>query len=67
MTHQFKPELITPASNRRFTLAAIHNRAGKVAGEAPGSGHILSSALPAGLGVAADGGHALLRRYRQPK
>ncbi len=35
--------------------------------EAPGSGHIVSIPLSPGHGVAADGGHALLMRYRQPK
>ena len=60
-------ELISPSGNHRFILPAIRNRAGKVADEAPGSGHIVNIPLPPGHGVAADGGHALLMRYRQPK
>jgi len=57
-------ELISPAGNLRFTLDEIRNRSGEAVEEAPGSGHIVSIPLPEGHGVTADGGHALLMRYR---
>jgi len=57
-------ELISPAGNQRFTLEAIRNKKGEDVGEAPGSGHIVRIPLPRGHGVTADGGHALLMRYR---
>jgi putative protease len=56
-------ELISPAGNHRFELAAMENRAGQAMAEAPGNGHVVSIPLPEGHGVSADGGHALLMRY----
>ncbi len=57
-------ELISPAGNHRFTLEQIENRSGESVSQAPGSGHVVSILLPQQHGIAADGGHALLMRYR---
>ncbi len=59
-------ELISPAGNHRFELAAIENTAGQAMTEAPGNGHVVTIPLPEGHSVNADGGHALLMRYLQP-
>jgi putative protease len=56
--------LISPAGNMTFTLSQIQDRTGRTVPEAPGSGHVVSIPLPAGTRLAADGGHALLMRYR---
>ena len=57
-------ELISPAGNQRFTLEQIENRSGESVAQAPGSGHVVSIPLPEQHGIAADGSHALLMRYR---
>jgi putative protease len=57
-------ELISPAGNQRFTLEQIENRSGESVAQAPGSGHVVSIPLPQRHGIAADGSHALLMRYR---
>jgi putative protease len=57
-------ELISPAGNRTFVLESIENRNGSAVEEAPGSGHVVSIPLPRGHAASADGGHALLMRYR---
>jgi putative protease len=57
-------ELISPAGNQRFTLEAISNKRGDAVDEAPGNGHVVTIPLPEGHCVTADGGHALLMRYR---
>jgi putative protease len=57
-------ELITPAGNVGFTLEHIANRQGESVDTAPGSGHVVSIPAPPGMDMGADGGHALLMRYR---
>ena len=57
-------ELINPAGNRTFLLENLENRQGATVEEAPGSGHVVRIPLPEGHEVSADGGHALLMRYR---
>jgi putative protease len=57
-------ELINPAGNRTFLLESIENSKGATVEEAPGSGHVVSILLPDGHEVPADGGKALLMRYR---
>ncbi|KAA1188190.1 U32 family peptidase [Pseudohalioglobus sediminis] len=56
-------ELITPAGNHSFQLSHIEDRRGQAMEVAPGSGHVVSIPLPAGIHVGEDGGHVLLMRY----
>ncbi len=56
-------ELITPAGNTAFDVAAIENRDGIGVAAAPGSGHIVRIPLPEGGGLGEDPRYAMLMRH----
>lgn len=56
-------ELMTPRGNLRFNLDQLESVKGEKIDAAPGSGHTVRVPVEGDLGLAEQGGHALLMRY----
>ena len=55
-------ELLTPRGNLPLVIEQLENLKGEQVDVAPGSGHVVRLPLAIDLGLASDGGYAMLMR-----